>query len=140
MQDCLAEQAPSKGGEEQENEDEQEGEWVHPDVRLGITAFNDTRGPVTMKMYSQNRRGKEWGPYELTPVGKPWPPSNLVIECKMDEYICMGAWDSSGETWGVGQGHQRCEDCCIRCNGRGYSWQMQDAIIAPGRRWSGFLR
>ncbi len=39
-----------------------------------------------MKMYSQNRRGKECGPYELPPQVQ-WEAPNLVIDYKMDEYI-----------------------------------------------------
>jgi hypothetical protein len=136
MDDCLAatapegekEQEPYEGEEEQAPYKSGEEQWVHPDSRLSVTVFNSTGRQVTMKIYSQNRRGKVWGPYELPYEGnytynKKWPP-NLVIDCKMDEYVCMGAWDSSGMTWGLGDGERRCDNCCVRCNGRGHSWDM----------------
>jgi len=74
-------------------------QWEHPDSRLGVIVFNDygrrfTTDPpgskVIMKLYSQNRRGKEWGPYEIASHVKGFGPE-IIIDCKEDEKICLGA-------------------------------------------------
>jgi hypothetical protein len=81
-----------------------------------------------MKMYSQNRRGKEWGPYEI-PVYNAREAPNIGFTCKVDEAICIGAWSADGMQWGVGEGQQSCSECCVRCE-TGYrlsfDWIMKE--------------
>ncbi len=97
----------------------------HPDSRDSIAVFNGYPHRLTMKLYSQNRRGQEWGPYEIPIYGLGSNPTDITIDCKMDENICMGAWDPSGEMeTGLGHGEQKCDNCCIRCDGRGHRWQI----------------
>ena len=64
-------------------------QWEHPDSRLSFTVFNNAESRVgapghhvTMKMYSQNRRGKEWGPYEIAPYkgGRGRAPNNYRLQ------------------------------------------------------------
>src|SRR5262249_9104411 len=134
MQDCMAAQAPYKSEEEQAPHEGAE-QWEHPASRLGVTIFNNSERKVTVKLYSQNRRGKEWGPYEIANYNGGWDVPQINIDCKMDEYICIGAWDPKEQdmTWGRSLGHKPCDNCCIRCDGRGHSWQISQG------GWSGFL-
>jgi hypothetical protein len=61
-------------------------QWEHPDSRLGMTVFNTGKRPVIMKMYSQNRRGKEWGPYEVVPNTGGWKPPTFKIDCRTKRF------------------------------------------------------
>jgi hypothetical protein len=127
MQDCLApykgveeEQAPYKGGGEEQ--------WVRPDARLSVIVHNITRFATKVMLYSQNRPGKEWGPYEFDgELAVPSAtPMMTVIDCKEGEKICMGAVDSgfNKTTWGIGAGNGACNSCCFYCDGCSHSWFM----------------
>jgi hypothetical protein len=45
---------------------EQEEKWQRPDARAQVTISNLSRRPVTVAMYSQNRIGHKWEPWEVT--------------------------------------------------------------------------
>jgi len=108
----------------QEQGERQEEQWSRPDARAGIAIENTTKRPAVVRMYSQNRIGHKWGPWEVSPthhVGG--HPVEATITCKLDEYICMGAVAADETTsWGLGDGSQRCEECCFRCDNRWRGW------------------
>lgn len=74
-----------------------------------------------MKLYSQNRRGKEWGPYEIASHVRGFGPE-IIIDCKEDEKICLGA--SAGNMQTGFDPERGCDDCCLRCDGRGHVWHI----------------
>jgi hypothetical protein len=123
------EQAPSKGGGEEQ--------WVRPDARLSVIVSNDTPFGTDVMLYSQNRPGKQWGPYKFdgqraVPSAR---PMKTVINCKEGEKICIGAVDPLNKfTWGIGAGDGSCKECCFHCDGRLHSWAM---IFIQGKPMDG---
>jgi hypothetical protein len=96
-------------------------QWEHPDSRLGVVVFNFYGRQLAMKMYSQNRPGKEWGPYEIPPNVE-WHAPRIIIDCKEEEKICLGA--SAGNMQTGFDPERGCNDCCLRCDGYGHMWQI----------------
>lgn len=124
-------------------------QWEHPDARLAVEVHNNYYGPsgrdyetsLYVKLFSQNRRGKEWGPYSVAPFTNYTPEHilRIVIDCKRDEYICLGAWDPAGDFsvgFGDGEHGQSCNNCCLHCDGLGHKWEIGSnySIIDRGIR------
>jgi hypothetical protein len=113
---------------------EQEEKWQHPDARAEVRIDNLSGRPVTVAMYSQNRIGHKWGPWEVN--------DNVVpgITCKLDEQICMGAWTPDETTsWGVGRDSSRsCSHCCFRCANRLRGWLIR--LLHDGTAYETFWR
>ena len=100
-------------------------QWQHPDAKARVIVNHIGPDPATVMMYSQNRNGQRWGPW---PIMGGHSTIGIVITCKLDEYICMGAWTGKATTaWGVGEGQrQTCNNCCFRCDNHGHNWWMRD--------------
>ena len=114
--------------------EQEQYQWEFPDARIAVQIFNITERTVVVELYSQNRRGKSWGPYDIAAYRGGWDVPNKTIDCKETEKICIGAWDPAGDMeWGFGRGDRGCDNCCIRCDDRGHSWQLSKG------GWSGFL-
>jgi hypothetical protein len=102
-------------------------ESAQPQSSLTLTFLvplrNDAARPppdyrhVQVQLWSQNRRGHSWGPFNPVSDGTlGW----INITCKQDEYICFGAWltDDRSVQWGMGHSRRRCENCCYFCTGQ----------------------
>jgi hypothetical protein len=104
-----------------------ETSWDRPDSRIWLSVISTVNATLTVMAYSQNRRGKAWGPY--TPVYGKWIGG--MIYCKDQEMICMGAWtEPTGEIWGIGDNTitRSCTTCCFHCDGGKFSWRLNEGF------------
>ena len=80
---------------------------------------NHDRYQVGVEFYSKTRDGHAWPgdnqQYNVSSNGT----QTFRLTCEAGEQICYGAWrDHQTYHWGVGQGSEGCENCCITCGGR----------------------